>query len=51
MSKSLLPKSIRKYLRHAKATIRRQAVDGEEAERRISALAADTRGRFAVRRA
>ncbi len=44
MSRSLLPKSIRKYLRHTKATIRRQAADREEAARKIATLVAEVRG-------
>ncbi len=47
MSRSLLPKSIRKYLRHTKATIRRQTADREEAARKISTLVAELRGESA----
>ncbi len=49
MARGRLPKSIRKYLRHAKARIRQEAVDRDEGERRISAVVADTRGRFPTR--
>jgi hypothetical protein len=44
MARSSLPKSIRKYLRHTKATIRRHATDKEEAARKISTLVAEARG-------
>jgi hypothetical protein len=47
MARSLLPKSIRKYLRHTKATIRRQTPDRIEAERKIALLVADARGESA----
>jgi hypothetical protein len=46
MAESRLPKSIRKYLRHEKARIRQQAVDKDEAGRRISTLVAEIRARF-----
>jgi hypothetical protein len=49
MARNRLPKSIRKYLRTAKAEIRLQAVDREEAWRKVSTLVADTRGRYANR--
>ena len=46
MAESRLPKSIRKYLRHAKARIRQEAVDKDEAGRRISTLVAEIQARF-----
>ncbi len=46
MAESRLPKSIRKYVRHEKAKIRREAVDKDEAERRISTLVAEIQARF-----
>jgi len=51
MARTRLPKSLRKYVRRAKARIRREVFDEEEAERRISALAAEVRGSFARRMA
>ena len=48
MAESRLPKSIRKYLRHEKARIRHQAVDKDEAGRRISTLVEEIRARFAA---
>lgn len=49
MAKNRLPKSIRKHLRREKAGIRRQMPDSEEAERSISNLVAEARGRVAGR--
>ncbi len=46
MAESRLPKSIRKYLRHEKAKIRRQTVDKDEAGRRIATLVAEIQARF-----
>jgi hypothetical protein len=51
MAKARLPKSIRKYVRREKARIRREVSDGEEAERRVSTLAAEVRGTFTSRMA
>jgi len=41
-----LPKSIRKHVRRAKALIRRQAVDSDEAARKVATLVAETRAKF-----
>jgi hypothetical protein len=51
MSENRLPKSIRKYLRLAKARIRGESLDSVEAGRKITALVAETHGRFANRKA
>ena len=51
MAKNRLPKSLRKHLRKAKAGIRRQMPDREEAERSIANLVAEARGRVAGRMA
>jgi hypothetical protein len=49
MADQRLPKSIRKYLREAKARIRRQVADSQEAERAVRSLAAEVRARFSNR--
>jgi hypothetical protein len=51
MAKTRLPKSLRRHVRRQKARIRREVFDREEAERRISTLAAEVRGTFTRRTA
>ena len=46
MSKTKLPKSIRKFLRRKKTEIRRQFLDTEEAEKKIEELLKEISERF-----